>query len=164
MEDSITLFDRTPYLKDYWWWWPVNKTSYFKFKQAVLQSRKVAFIKCISFENISWNKHKKIKFHNVVRFSKHCGPNEIHSLLRMDFWKDSGNLQLVKTTTQLLVPSRRHLGVNKTLNKMRERFYWVKMRKDVETWCNKCLICSTNKGPPKRTRRKMGQYTLGAPF
>jgi hypothetical protein len=32
-------------------------------------------------------------------------------------------------------PSRRHLGVNKTLNKIRQRYHWLHSRNDVETWC-----------------------------
>ncbi|KAJ8977448.1 hypothetical protein NQ317_007804 [Molorchus minor] len=30
-----------------------------------------------------------------------------------------------------------HFGVNKTLNKVRERFYWLRSRADVEDWCRR---------------------------
>jgi hypothetical protein len=28
-----------------------------------------------------------------------------------------------------------HLGINKTLNKVRQRFYWLQARADIEKWC-----------------------------
>lgn len=57
-----------------------------------------------------------------------------------------------------------HLGVNKTLDKIRLRFYWVNCRKDVEDWCRKCEVCAASKGPQTRTRGRMQQYNVGAPF
>jgi hypothetical protein len=32
-------------------------------------------------------------------------------------------------------PSGGHLGINKTLNKFRPRFYWLQARADTEKWC-----------------------------
>ncbi|KAJ8914139.1 hypothetical protein NQ315_016217 [Exocentrus adspersus] len=31
-----------------------------------------------------------------------------------------------------------HFGINKTLDKVRERFYWLGSRSDVEEWCRRC--------------------------
>jgi hypothetical protein len=57
-----------------------------------------------------------------------------------------------------------HFGVNKTLGKIRERFYWVNARHDIETWCRKCATCAASKGPRTRSRGLMKQYNVGAPF
>ena len=35
-----------------------------------------------------------------------------------------------------------HLGVTKTSNRIRQRFYWPGFRKDVSRWCVKCKICA----------------------
>ncbi|KAJ8948302.1 hypothetical protein NQ318_020789 [Aromia moschata] len=35
-----------------------------------------------------------------------------------------------------------HLGVTKTLGKVRERFYWVNCTTYVKEWCNKCVVCA----------------------
>ena len=40
-----------------------------------------------------------------------------------------------------------HFGVNKTLSKIRDRFYWVRYRDDVESWCRKCTTCAVSQGP-----------------
>lgn len=57
-----------------------------------------------------------------------------------------------------------HFGVNKTLSKIRQRFYWLHCREDVENWCRQCTLCAASKGPNVRTRGKMHLYIVGAPF
>ena len=44
-------------------------------------------------------------------------------------------------------PSGGLFGVNKTLQKIRKRFYWASCKKDVENWCRSCSDCITKKGP-----------------
>ncbi|KAJ8953809.1 hypothetical protein NQ318_006657 [Aromia moschata] len=61
-------------------------------------------------------------------------------------------------------PSGGHFGVTRTLARVRDRFYWVNCRRDVEEWCKKCDLCSAKKGPNTRSRGKMVQYLSGAPF
>ncbi|KAK9874212.1 hypothetical protein WA026_002568 [Henosepilachna vigintioctopunctata] len=57
-----------------------------------------------------------------------------------------------------------HFGVNKTIARIREKFYWVYCRDDVEAWCRKCTTCAATKGPPKKTHGKMEKYNVGLPF
>ncbi|CAG2223487.1 Retrovirus-related Pol polyprotein from transposon 17.6,Retrovirus-related Pol polyprotein from transposon 297 [Mytilus edulis] len=44
-----------------------------------------------------------------------------------------------------------HLGVRKTLSKIKQRYFWYKMRQDVKFWCTKCDICASKKAPCKKT-------------
>ncbi|KAF8778942.1 Transposon Ty3-G Gag-Pol polyprotein like [Argiope bruennichi] len=39
-------------------------------------------------------------------------------------------------------PTGGHFGVTKTLQKVRERFYWNNVRNDVEKWCRTCDPCA----------------------
>ena len=57
-----------------------------------------------------------------------------------------------------------HLGVKKTLDKIRTRFYWLHLRHDVEEWVGSCEICAASKGPQTRRLGKMRQYNIGVPF
>ncbi|UYV74060.1 K02A2.6-like [Cordylochernes scorpioides] len=57
-----------------------------------------------------------------------------------------------------------HFGINKTLKKVRERFYWVYYHEDVERWCKECDRCAASKGPKNRSRGVMREYNMGAPF
>ncbi|GFW29147.1 retrovirus-related Pol polyprotein from transposon 412 [Trichonephila clavipes] len=52
----------------------------------------------------------------------------------------------------------------KTLQKVRERFYWNNVRSDVEKCCRTCDPCASRKGPRKRTRGRLQLYNVGAPF
>ncbi|KAJ8943248.1 hypothetical protein NQ318_009939 [Aromia moschata] len=61
-------------------------------------------------------------------------------------------------------PTGGHFGVTRTLARVRDRFYWVNCRRDVEEWCKRCDLCSAKKGPNTRSRGKMVQYLSGAPF
>ena len=61
-------------------------------------------------------------------------------------------------------PTGGHLGIAKTLGRIRERFYWSKCRRDVEDWCRSCDICASRKGPSRKVRAQMGQYNVGAPM
>ena len=47
-------------------------------------------------------------------------------------------------------PTGDHMGVAKTLEKLQQRFYWVKQRSTVEEWCKKCDLCNSRKSPPKK--------------
>ncbi|KAI5753631.1 hypothetical protein M8J77_001985 [Diaphorina citri] len=57
-----------------------------------------------------------------------------------------------------------HLGINKTLDKLRERFYWLHMKQDVEDWIRRCSNCAGSKGPRTRSRGELQKYVVGAPF
>ncbi|GFX25220.1 retrovirus-related Pol polyprotein from transposon 412 [Trichonephila clavipes] len=51
----------------------------------------------------------------------------------------------------------------KTLHRVRERFFWGKVRADVKQWCKSCDACSARKGPKIRSRGKLHRYNVGAP-
>ncbi len=57
-----------------------------------------------------------------------------------------------------------HFGVAKTLGKVRERFYWVSCRKDIQEWCRSCDLCASRKDPHRKAWAPMGQYNVGTPM
>ena len=57
-----------------------------------------------------------------------------------------------------------HLGVCKTLAKVRERFYWIHCRRDIEEWCQRCDLCAARKGPRVRQRSPLQLYNVGEPM
>ena len=54
-----------------------------------------------------------------------------------------------------------HLGVTKTREKVKERFYWVAFNKDVRSWIRKCDVCPRRKSPSTRSRAKLKQEVAG---
>lgn len=45
-----------------------------------------------------------------------------------------------------------HLGIFKTYQKLKERYFWDRMYKDVEHWVRSCVDCATRKTPKNRLR------------
>lgn len=61
-------------------------------------------------------------------------------------------------------PSGGHFGVNKTLEKVRKRFYWATYKQDIENWCKSCKVCISRKGPTGKGKSPMQVYNVGNPF
>ena len=50
-----------------------------------------------------------------------------------------------------------HLGEDRTLEIIRQKFYWASMFRDVKQWCNSCRVCQQRKHPKERARAPL-QY------
>ena len=61
-------------------------------------------------------------------------------------------------------PTGGHLGVAKTLEKIRPWFYWIKQRHTVEEWCRKCDLCCSRKSPPKKRCAPMQPIQTDGPL
>jgi len=57
-----------------------------------------------------------------------------------------------------------HFGVNKTLEKIRKRFYWATCKQDVENWCKSCKVCISKQGPLGKGKSPLQIYNVGLPF
>ena len=57
-----------------------------------------------------------------------------------------------------------HLGISKTLFKVKERFFWYGLKSDVENWCATCEICGSRKGAHVKGKAPMKQYNVGLPM
>ena len=61
-------------------------------------------------------------------------------------------------------PSAGQLGVGKTLERVRERFYWYGQRHDVKDWCQQCKKCSRRKSPQQPERAPLVSGCPGHSF
>ena len=57
-----------------------------------------------------------------------------------------------------------HLGEEKTLARVRERFYWPGYHSDVCEWCKLCQDCASVKTPPTRNRAPLQSVKVGYPL
>ncbi|KAK3107513.1 hypothetical protein FSP39_016272 [Pinctada imbricata] len=57
-----------------------------------------------------------------------------------------------------------HLGRDKTISTIRQRFYWPGLSKDVKLWCKHCNICAKNKPGPGRGKAPMGHVYSNRPL
>lgn len=62
------------------------------------------------------------------------------------------------------VRSSGHLGVTKTLARVRQRFYWPGLQGDVRRYVSGCHSCSRRKGPTQKKRAPMQTEQAGVPM
>ena len=57
-----------------------------------------------------------------------------------------------------------HLGIKKTLSKVKRSFYWYGQKMCVRNWIMKCKVCGARKPPAKTPRAPLKEYRSGAPL
>ena len=57
-----------------------------------------------------------------------------------------------------------HLGRYKTIENIRERFYWPGFKDDVKLHIEECIKCQKRSGPPKTHRHSLVDWKLSYPF
>ena len=57
-----------------------------------------------------------------------------------------------------------HLGVNKTLAKVKLRYFWPGMSADVRSYLRGCDVCARRKSPAKKRVAPLQQYPVGVPM
>ena len=57
-----------------------------------------------------------------------------------------------------------HLGSDKTLGRLKERFYWPGHYNDVREWCRNCAVCASRKSPTSRPRAPLEPILVSHPL
>lgn len=57
-----------------------------------------------------------------------------------------------------------HLGVQKTVDRVKRRFHWPGLRQDVKIHIRTCPKCSANRMPYKKFRAALSNFRVGAPM
>ncbi|XP_037834631.1 uncharacterized protein LOC112450568 [Kryptolebias marmoratus] len=57
-----------------------------------------------------------------------------------------------------------HFGAERTLSRLKSRYYWYNMRDGVTLWCRTCISCSAKARPRKTPQAAMGTVRVGAPM
>ena len=61
-------------------------------------------------------------------------------------------------------PFAGHLGITRTEERVRKRFYWPGIRADVERYVKKCPVCAHHTTPTQLNKAPMGHISVGEPF
>ena len=61
-------------------------------------------------------------------------------------------------------PFAGHLGVTRTLDRIRERFYWPGMHESVESHIRECSACAQGKEAPNTNKAPLHSIEVGEPF
>ena len=57
-----------------------------------------------------------------------------------------------------------HLGISKTVERVKARFYWYGVSRDVKEYVASCSTCNVNKKPTKHARAALTKYHSGSPM
>ena len=61
-------------------------------------------------------------------------------------------------------PAAGHLGVTRTMERIKQEFFWVGIRKDVRQYCKRCDPCAARKMPAGAPKAPMKEYMSGTPM
>ena len=62
------------------------------------------------------------------------------------------------------MPTAGHLGVEKTLEKVKESFYWPGMKDYIHDYCRQCDRCFSRKPKRQKNQAPLGSYLVGEPM
>lgn len=62
------------------------------------------------------------------------------------------------------IPSAGHQGVARTKAKLKEKFFWVRLSKDIQSYVLSCSVCSLNKKNKCYGKVPLTEYQAGAPM
>ena len=57
-----------------------------------------------------------------------------------------------------------HMGITRTIARVRSRFYWVGFKQDVVNKCNSCQVCQARKMPTTPLKAPLKPYIVGMPM
>ena len=57
-----------------------------------------------------------------------------------------------------------HLSIRKTIDRVKQKFHWPRMRADVKDHIRNCLACAACKSPFKHYRAALADFRVGAPM
>ena len=108
-----------------------------------------------------WRQWNRLEMHAGMLFRKWTDGDQLDSTFQL-IVPDSKKLQVLALSHD--VPSAGHLGVDKTLDKVRQSFYWPAMSDDVRRYIKSCDSCTARKLSRNKNRAPLGQYRVGEPM
>ncbi len=108
-----------------------------------------------------WQNWSNLKIIQGVLYKVHTDPNTeqvVKKLVLPECYKK----QVLKMAHDDITSG--HLGIAKTKQRLKARFYWWKLRRDVERYVGRCHICSTMKRPGKRRNTPLRPQVFGEPM
>ena len=107
-----------------------------------------------------WLNWDILHLRNGVLFRKHPYKDKtvreqlvIPSLLKKDVLKSCHSLKLSA-----------HLGIDKTVFKVKSSFYWYRMKDDIRDFIRNCTVCAARKRPTKPGRHGLQEYSVSFPL
>ncbi len=99
-----------------------------------------------------WSQRENMYLHEEVLYRQLVGPrgNEVRRQLLVPKGMKEDVLQTAHDLNG-------HFAVQKTAEKIRQKYYWYHLVRDVRQWCGSCIPCGATKGKPNRPNQRLVQ-------
>lgn len=108
-----------------------------------------------------WRQWDRLEMHAGMLYRRWIN-HEKHDPVLQLVVPDSKKLQVLRLSHD--IPSAGHLGIDKTLDKVRQSFYWPAMSDYVRGYIKSCDSCTARKLSKQKNRAPLGQYLVGEPM
>ena len=108
-----------------------------------------------------WSEWDRLNVNNGVLYIRWDSALDFQSSWRLVVPKDLKPIILKSLHGS---PTSGHLGIGRTLAAAKPRFYWFRMKSDIESWVKQCNECCSRKPNPGKKHAKLKQYLVGAPL
>ena len=108
-----------------------------------------------------WNQWDRLKMQNGLLYRQWESDDCTSSKLQLILPKDKRN-EVFKYCHD--IPTAGHLGVEKTVAKVKEIFYWPSMKEHIENYCRECDQCFARKPKREHIRAPLVTYQAGEPM
>ena len=108
-----------------------------------------------------WRQWDRLEMHAEMLNRKWID-NDLHDTVLQLVVPESKKLQVLKLSHD--IPSAGNLGVDKTLDKVRQSFYWPAISDDVRHYIKSYDSCTARKQSRRKNRAPLGQYLVGEPM
>ena len=108
-----------------------------------------------------WSQWDRLKVHNGVLYREWYEPQGTSPTLQLvlpKVWRAE-----VMTLLHDNICTG-HMGIHRTLARVRARFYWVGFKEDVTQKCSNCHLCQARNMPTKPTKAPLKPYAVGIPM
>ena len=108
-----------------------------------------------------WLQWSQLCVKNGVLFRKYEKLHGVNNFLQLIVPKLLHN-QIIAASHSSITSA--HVGVKKTVGKLKQNFYWYKMTYSVKLWISKCEFCGARKRPHKQAKFPLQEYKVGFPM
>ena len=108
-----------------------------------------------------WSEWDRLNVNNGVLYIRWDSALDFQSSWRLVVPKDLKPIILKSLHGS---PTSGHLGIGRTLAAAKPRFYWFRMKSDIESWVKQCNECCSRKPNPGKKHAKLKQYLVRAPL
>ena len=114
-----------------------------------------------SFFKTLWRNWDRLEVHSTILYRRWSQEDTVSEILQLIVPK-SRRAEVMEMHHS--IPSAAHLDAKRTMERIKNGFYWPGMKVSVTEFCRFCDSCAARKPSPKQNKAPMGHISSGAPM